>query len=139
MTLGTCGRVIICQITQGDTDRLRLAIAPERQFDLGVGCQRANATGQFACILDRIAIDRGDDITLLDAGLVTGRTRLRSHDERTLGFGEAERFGDILADRLDLHAKPAALDLTVLHQILNHILGNGCGDRESNTDVTAGR
>ena len=65
---------------------------------------------------DRFAVDRGDDVAVLEAGRGRRRVLLGLGDERALGVLEAEAVGDILRDRLDLHPEPAARDLAVVLQ-----------------------
>ena len=64
---------------------------------------------------------------------------LRFGDQRALGAGEAERFGDLRRHRLDLHAEPAALDGAVLHQVADHFTGRGGRNGEGDADIAARR
>src|SRR6185437_9024933 len=50
---------------------------------------------------------------------------------------EAEALGDLGRDLLDLNAEPAALDLAVLADLVDHRLGEGGGDGEADADRAA--
>ena len=48
-------------------------------------------------------------------------------------------FGNVLVDRLDLHAEPAAIDGAAGHQVLDDVLGGRGGDGEGDADIAARR
>ncbi len=78
------------QRAEFDSNRLGLAVTPQRDIDLGARLHRADTAGEIARILDRVAIDGGHNVAILDAGLLAGRAVLRGYDERTARLGQAE-------------------------------------------------
>ena len=50
----------------------RLAVAHQADVDLVADAHQADGVAQLAVGLDRLAVDRGDDVAGLDAGLVGG-------------------------------------------------------------------
>ena len=102
---------IIRQLAKGQADDLALALAQNVQLDGAAGCEAADDAGEFAGILDRLAIHRSDDVARLDAGLCCRSVLLRVSYQRTLRLLQAHAVGDILGYRLNLNTDPAAADV----------------------------
>src|ERR1700728_675827 len=90
------------KLTQRHADRLVLALVQDVELDGSVGSEVADGPREFAGILDRFAVHRGDDVAGLDAGLGGGTVGLRLQHHRAFRFLHAEIIGDILRYRLDL-------------------------------------
>ena len=106
---------------------------------VGAGRHHADGLRQFARVLDRLAVDRGDHVAGLDAGLGGRTCRLRLIDQRALGLLQAEAVGDVGGDRLDLHAEPGAVDVAVLLELRHDHLRGLRRDVEADADRAAGR
>src|SRR5262249_44684539 len=96
--------------------------------------------GQIAHLVDLVALEARDDITLADAR-GGGRAILGDRgDERAVRLLEAEALGDRLGDLLDLHSQPTAPRLPVLSELVDHAPGERRGDGEADADrAAAGR
>ena len=94
---------------------------------------------QGARVLDRLAVDRDDGVAAPDAGLGGRAVPGRVGDQRSPRVLETDAVGDLLRDRLDLHADEAARHLAVVAQIGHDPLGDMGRDRESDADIAAGR
>src|SRR6202043_3474419 len=95
--------------------------------------------GEIARILDFSAVDRGDDVTRLDAGLGRRTAVLRIIDHRAPRLLHAEAVGDVGGDGLDLNAEPAARDVALVLELGDHELGGGGRDVEADADRAARR
>ena len=94
---------------------------------------------QIARPLDRLAIERGDHIALLQLRFVGRGIGLDLVDEDAMGFGLADRGCKRRGQRLHRDAQPAALDLAVVTK-LRHDLGGEVGrDGEADADAAAVR
>src|SRR6185312_9730740 len=60
-------------------------------------------------------------------------------NERAAVFRDAERFGNVVRNRLDLHAEPTAAHLTVLLQLIDDARDRIGGNREADADRSARR
>src|SRR6185369_1063876 len=97
------------------------------------------ALGKIAGILHRHAIDGGDDVACLDAGLLRRAAGLRFGNERAFRLLEAEAVGDVLRHRLDLHADPAARDRAMVLELTDDAGHRFRRDRKRDDDRTTGR
>src|SRR5690606_34376111 len=112
-------------------------IAPDGQPDGGVGRLASNGAAEVECVIDRVAIDGGDDVTGLDAGRA-GRTILGDiADNRALGLFEANAIGDVTRHVLDADAEIAAGHGAAVDQLVDDTLDRGSGDGEGDTDIAA--
>jgi hypothetical protein len=93
----------------------------------GAGRETADGAGEFLGILDRLAIDAGDDVTGLDAGLGRRTVRLRFRHQRAFRLLHAEAVGDVRRHRLDLDADPAAADRALVLELGDHALDRRSG------------
>ena len=96
---------------------------------------RARSRESFTCR----AVDRGDDVTRLDAGLGGRAAVLRIVDHRALGLLQAEAVGDIGRHRLHLDAEPAARDVALVLELGDDELRGGGGNVEADADRAARR
>src|SRR5262249_31404351 len=120
-------------------ERLLLTVTPHRQFRGRAGGHAADLLGEISGVFHRGAVDRSDDVAGLDARL-RGRTiRLRLGDQRALRRLQTKIVGDLRSDGLDLHADPAAGDLTAVLELCDDRLHRRSGDRKGDTYRTAGR
>src|SRR5205085_9459099 len=85
------------------------------------------------------AVDRGDDIARLQAGLRRRTAALHVVNQRAFGVAHPKALGDGLVDRLDLHADPAALDIALVLETGHHGLHRVGRDAEADADRAAGR
>jgi hypothetical protein len=86
LSAATFGR----QGAEFDLDRFALAIAPDSDLDGLARIHGGDLLGEITRILNRVAIDRGDHVTGLDARLGCGSVVLRRGDQRALGFGKTQ-------------------------------------------------
>src|SRR5215217_3046463 len=124
----------------GERDRrgALLAVAKIGDLGLGAGLQRADLAGELARVGDRLAVDRGDHVAGLEARLLGRRAVLRARDERALLGRDAEALGQLLRQRLDLHAEIAPADPPVLLQLVDDRLNGRGRHREGEADAAAG-
>src|ERR1051325_575053 len=93
------------QLAKRDVDGLLAALADDTELHIGAGRQAGDALGEFARVLDLLAVDAGDHVAGLDAGLHGRAVRLRLCHQRALRLLQAEAVGDVGVDRLDLDRK----------------------------------
>src|ERR1700737_2655360 len=105
------------QLTQRHRDGLRLSIAQNAEIDRGAGRHARNPLRELVRVLDRGAVERGDDVAGLDACLRGGAVRLRLRHQRALHRLHAKAVGDVRGHRLDLHAEPTAHDVSLLLEL----------------------
>src|SRR5262249_47897307 len=130
---------LVGQLTERHRERLLLTVTPHRQFRGRAGGHAADLLGEISGVFHRGAVDRSDDVAGLDARL-RGRTiRLRLGDQRALRRLQPKIVGDLRSDGLDLHADPAAGDLTAVLELCDDRLHRRSGDRKGDTYRTAGR
>src|SRR3954470_15047266 len=126
------------QFAKRDVDGLLAALADDTELHIGAGRQARDALRQLAGVLHLLAVDAGDHVTGLDAGLNGRGVTLRLLPECALRLLQAEALGDVGIDRLNLHADPStchrALVLELGHDRLHRIGGN----RERDADRAAG-
>src|SRR6185312_14200205 len=95
--------------------------------------------GELARILDALAVDLGDHVAGLDAGLGCGTIGLRLGDQRAFRLLQAEAVGDLLGHRLDLDADPAAADGALVLELGDDALHGRRRNRERDADAAARR
>ena len=103
--------VLLRHFTERQRDGLLFALAPNRECRRASGSQVADLLGKVADIVDRLIVQRGDDIAREDTSLRGGAVRERFGNQRAFVFLHTEAFGDIGRDGLDLHADPAPASL----------------------------
>ena len=118
----------------------RFAFAHQTDLDLLADAQQADrccAAREALAIV--AAVDRGDHVARLDAGLVGRRaasTTCETSAPRALSRPRLSR--DVRRELVrQLHAEHAALDLAVLHELRHHGLDHVRRDREADADVAA--
>src|SRR3954454_18352339 len=109
------------------------------ELHLRAGGETADRTSEFTGVLDRLAVDRLDDIAGFNAGLGSRAVGLRFGNERTFRLLQPEAFGNIRRHRLNLDANPAAADAALVLELSNDALDGRCGDRECDAHAAAGR
>jgi len=85
-------------------------------------------------ILDRLVVQRRDDIAGHDAGARSRPVRLRLADQRTSRLFEADSGGDFGGYRADLEANPTARYHSLLLELVDHYLHGLGRDREADAD-----
>src|SRR6266404_2396973 len=130
---------LVGQFTERDGEGLLLAFAPHGEFRGAARRHAADLLGEIAGVFDRVAIDRRDHVTGQDASLGGRPVWLRVGDQRALGCLETEIVGDFRGDGLDLHADPAAANLTVVLELSDDRLHGRSGDGEGDTHRAARR
>ena len=68
-----------------------------------------------------------------------GPSGIDAGDERAARFFEAEAAGDVVIERLDRDADPAARDAAAAQQLLHDAVGGVGGNGEADADIAAGR
>src|SRR6202023_3202605 len=95
------------------------------QGDAGVRALGRDVVDQVAGGLDVAAVDRGDDVTVNDAGLGGRGAGHHVADQRAVGRGEAERLRVGPVEVLDVDAEVAAADVTLVAQLREDLPGGG--------------
>src|SRR6516165_507038 len=85
-----------------------------------------------------MAVDRGDHVARLDAGLGSRAVGLRLGDQRAFAALHAEALGNLGRDRLDVHADPAAAHDALVLELRDHGLHRVGGNVEGNAHRAAG-
>src|SRR5690606_17413035 len=116
-----------------------LAVAHVGDSHFGPDAQQPDAITQIVAVADLAAIDRDDHVAGLEADLLGRRSGLDLRDQRATLDGKVERLGELRRDRLDEDAELPAAHLAVLDQLLHDAAGDIRRDRETDTDVAAGR
>src|SRR5262249_20640333 len=123
---------LVRQFAERDGEALLLTFAPYREFRGGARRHAADLPGEVSGVFDRSAVDCRDYVTGHDPGFGGRTVRLRVGDQRSLRGLETEIVGDFGGDGLDLHADPAAADLTAVLELgddrLHGRSGDGKGD-----------
>ena len=81
-----------------------LAVADQRHVELLAHARQADRIAQLAVGLDGLAIDAGDHVAGLDAGLLGGRAFVDLRDQHALRVGDVQRLGHVGRERVDVHA-----------------------------------
>ena len=84
-TAVSLGDLLVLLVGERDLSRLFVAVAHIGQLDLVVGLERADAAGEIGRVLDHLAVELGDHVAGLEAGLSRRRSRHRLVDDRALG------------------------------------------------------
>lgn len=82
-------------------------------------------------------IELKDDVPVLNLRLFRRPSGNDARDEGTHRLLQPKCLGDLFVDRLNTHAKPATLDLTVLYQLLNDWARTVGRNGEADADATA--
>ena len=114
------------------------AFAPDFQRRLRAGTRRADDARQVARALDRLAVERNDDVGRLDARLVRRAALLHRVDQRAARAVEAEGGGEVARHLLDDDADPAARDAALLPELLLHVERDVARDGERQAHEAAG-
>jgi hypothetical protein len=83
------------QLAEREVDDLVLALVQHVELHRSAGRETADGAGEFAGILDRLAVDRRDDVAGFDAGLGRRTIGLRFGNQRAFGLLQAEAVGDV--------------------------------------------
>ena len=89
-------------------------------------------------ILHVLAVELDDHIAGWIRAVVDRTALDHAGDEGAFGGGHAEAFGDLVGDRLDANAEPAAAGLAELLELIDDVDGKLRGDREADADRAAG-
>src|SRR5262245_10646731 len=89
--------------------------------------------------MDRLTVYRDDHVTGFDSGLCGRAVCLRLVNQRAPDLLEAHRVRDLGGHRLDLHAEPAAGDMTLVLELRDHALRGRGWDIEADSDRASGR
>src|SRR5664279_5206110 len=127
------------QLAKRQVDHLVLALVQHVELHGIAGREAADGAGEFARILDRLAIHRGDHVAGFNAGLGRRTVGLRFRNQRAFGLLEAETVGDVNRDRLNLDTDPAAADRALVLELRNHSLHGRGGNRKRDADAAARR
>src|ERR1700753_3353563 len=133
------GLTIVRHLGKRDVHRLALALVQHIELHRRARRDHRDVAGEIARILDFGAVDRGDDVTRLDAGLGRRTAVLRIVDHRTPRLLQAEAVGDVSRHRLYLDAEPAAGDIALVLELGDHELGGAGRNVEADADRTARR
>src|SRR5205085_6576766 len=106
------------------------ALAPYPELHGRPGRHGTDLPRELPGILDRLAVDRGDHVTRLDARLRGRTVRLRFGYQGALVLFQSEAVGDVRCDLLNLHADPAAGHFPALLELRNHGLDRIGRDRK---------
>jgi hypothetical protein len=71
---------------------------------------------QIAHVVDRLAVEADDDVANLDRAVIDRAATDDAGDQRAHALVHAEALGDLVGDRLNAHAEPAAAGLAELAQ-----------------------
>src|SRR5205085_8568722 len=87
--------------------------------------------------LDRLAIISQDHVARLQFGLLRRAPRVDRGNQRAVALVEPDALGDVVGDRLDARADPAALDLAGRLQLLDDRLRQRRRDRKADAERAA--
>ena len=135
---GGAGRFGLSAATFSSTSCF-LAVAPDRQLDLLVGRRVGDQPRQLPAALDRLAVIAEDHVARLQFGLRRRAAGIDRGDHRAAALVEPDALGEIVGDRLDAGADPAALDLSGRLELLDDRLRQRRRDREADADRAARR
>ena len=80
------GLLLVRHLAKRQRHGLGFALAQHGELHRGARRHRADLAGEIARILDRLAIDSGDDVTRLDSGFGGRAAGLRLVDQRAFGL-----------------------------------------------------
>src|SRR6201999_4089673 len=139
LLLAGIGLVIARHLGKRDIHGLGVALVQDVELDRRTRRDAADVAGEIAGVLDLGAVDRGDDVTRLDAGLGRRTAVLRIVDHRTPRLLQAEAVGDVGRHRLHLDAEPAARHVALVLELGDNELGGRGRNVEADTDRAARR
>src|SRR5690606_3380283 len=113
--------VVFRQGTNLDLQLLALAVPDNVHRSHAAGTHTTDRVGQIGGHDDVFAVELEDDITGLQATLVTGATRHHLGDQRTSGAFQTEGFSQVLVHFLDNHPQPATADRAFALQLFDHV------------------
>src|SRR5262249_11229528 len=117
-------------------ERALLALAPDRELGLRAPRIR-HVAGEVARVLDRLAVEPGDDVADTQIAARGRRLGLDAVDEHAFRARAPHRLSQLLGQWLHLDAEPAALHAAVLAQLVDH-LHHGCRwNGEADADAAA--
>src|SRR5690606_12681476 len=87
---------------------LLLALADNDHLDRLADRAFGDDARQVAHLADVLAVEADDHVTRLDRAVLDRAAFDDAGDQRAHGAVHAEAFGDVVRDRLDTHAEPAA-------------------------------
>src|SRR5881396_321948 len=111
----------IRQLAEREVDDLVLALLQHVELDRGARRETADGAGEFLGVPDRLAIDRGDDVTRLNTGLGCRAIGLRFRHQRAFRLLHAEAIGNVRRHRLDLDTDPATADRALVLELGDHV------------------
>ena len=108
-------------------------VAPDLELDPFARRREADQARQAARAHDRLAVDLGDDVARLQAGVGRCAARCDVRDQRAFDMLHAERIGKRLVQVLHRHAEPAVRSLAGGDDLVLHLERNVDRDRERET------
>ncbi|MFM1943697.1 MAG: hypothetical protein RI897_2679 [Verrucomicrobiota bacterium] len=119
-------------------ERLFLAVAHERDFDFGARGSLAYEVTEAVIIADWLVIDCSDDVAALDAGGFGGAIAGDFGDEGAEVIFEAERFGEVGGEVLDIDPEEAAAHFACIDDLVEDGADEVGWDGEADAVVAAG-
>ena len=130
---------LLRQFAEREGDGLLFALTDQIELDRGPRRRPADPASKRARILDRLAVDGGDHIAGLDAGLSRRTPRLRLGDQCAIVRLQPEAVGDVGIDRLNLDADPSACHRALVLELLDDRAHRLRRNRKGDSDRTARR
>ena len=101
-------RTVRVQRRDLELDLLLLAVPPHRQLDRRLGRRIGHQPRQLSAAVDRLAVIGEDHVSRLQLCLRRGARRIDRRDHRPASLVEPDGLGNLVGDRLDAGADPAA-------------------------------
>ena len=111
--------------------------APQLEGGRLARLQRGDQVKHHLRITHRFAGYGEQDVSRANAAVVRGAAAHNAGDQRTVGAGQAEGFGDLRRDLLGFDADPAARDASALDDLLHHAFRGRHGNREADAERAA--
>ena len=106
--LGFGELLAVLQPAERHLDGLLDALAHDHHVDRLADRAFGDDARQVAHLVDVLAVELDDDVAGLDRAVVDRAALDDAGHQRALGLRHAEALGDLVGDRLDAHAEPAA-------------------------------
>ena len=112
--------IFIGQLTEGDYEVLRLAVANDAQIFMHARLGRANEWRQIGAVIDRLTIIGHDDIARFQATFRGRAVLLYFCHQRAVRLCQPKGACQILSDFLQTDSQPAACNVAIGFQLRNH-------------------
>ena len=110
-----------------------LSLSDNGETDRFAGVESPDFGHELLRSFNLILIDGDDDVAAPQSGLFSGRIGHDVAHDRSLFFGHAVRLGELLRQRLDVHAEPSASHLPVLYEIVHDLFRHIHRDGEADS------